>query len=635
MNKIYDIIVIGGGHAGVEAAYSASKIVSSILLITNNIDTIGQMSCNPSIGGIGKSQIVREISSLGGIMPYAADCSAIHFKKLNIKKGRAVQSTRAQIDRDLYKSNVKKLLFNKKNIHIMQDFVIDIKIKEKRIHSVITKISGEFITKTIILCAGTFLNGLIHIGKQTISAGRAGDASSTILANKLKHLSCNINRLKTGTPPRIDKRTINFDSLLEEKSEVCKETSFKDDYFFSFFDYHDFHRKRKKQISCFITRTTQETFDIINNNLNKSSMYSGDIKSKGPRYCPSIEDKIVKFPQRKTHQLFIEPEGIDNIEIYPNGISTSFPFDIQKKIINSVIGFEKSIITRPGYAIEYDFFDPKFLKPTLESKLLNGLYLAGQINGTTGYEEAAAQGLIAGINASLSIKNDTYWIPKRNESYIGVMINDLINHGVIEPYRMFTSRAEYRISLREDNADKRLYKYAFNLNLIRKDHFQQVLEEEKNILFEYNNLKKNYLSQNIIKKHYLCLYNNTNKNDNISFFKFIQRPEVTFKEILEKNIYKTNNYLSKKIINNIETMVKYSGYLEKQKLEIEKNTKFNNITLPKDINYKKIYGLSSEIKEILSFKRPNTIEEMKNIPGITPVSISNILIFLKKNKFIS
>ena len=617
----FDVIVIGGGHAGTEAAYVASNMGMKTLLLTHNIDTLGQMSCNPAIGGIGKGHLVKEIDALGGLMAQAIDKAGIHFKILNQSKGAAVRATRAQADRVLYKQVIRKTLEQQKNLQIFQQAVDDLIIENDHVYGVVTQMGVRFEGHTVILTTGTFLGGKIHIGNNQFEGGRAGDPPANQLALRLRELPFNVERLKTGTPPRIDGNSIDFSQLDKQPGDHPIPV-------FSFLGLADEH---PKQVCCHITRTTEETHDIIRNNLQLSAMYSGNIEGIGPRYCPSIEDKIVRFSDKNSHQIFIEPEGLSTTEIYPNGISTSLPFNVQYQFVRSIVGFEQAHITRPGYAIEYDFFDPQDLNFSLETKFLSGLYFAGQINGTTGYEEAAAQGLLAGINAALKIKGEPPWYPKRNEAYIGVMIDDLITRGTNEPYRMFTSRAEYRLLLREDNADLRLTPIGYQLGTISEHRWQQ-FEQKKNLIEqEKSKLNTMRLNPRYIDDDRLKSVFKTTLTKDYALYELLRRPEVSYRA-LTSLIDDYQPVCHQDVIEQIEIQSQYEGYISRQNEEIARFKKHESMLIPDDFTYNNISGLSNEVTEKLSKVKPQTIGQASRISGVTPAAIALLLIYIKKLK---
>lgn len=615
----FDVIVVGGGHAGTEAALAAARMGAKTLLLTHNIETLGQMSCNPAIGGIGKGHLVKEIDALGGVMAKSIDKAGIQFRILNASKGPAVRATRAQADRVLYKQAIRQALENQDDLWIFQQAVDDILIENDRVVGVLTQMGLRFESKTVVLTAGTFLAGKIHIGMQNYEAGRAGDPPAKNLAARLRELNLRVGRLKTGTPPRIDGRTIDFSVMEKQPGDSPTPV-------FSFLGNVMEH---PQQIPCFITHTNEKTHDIIRNSLSLSPMYAGIIEGIGPRYCPSIEDKIVRFADKISHQIFVEPEGLTTFEIYPNGISTSLPFEVQIEFVRSMKGFEHAHITRPGYAIEYDFFDPRDLKPSLETKCISGLFFAGQINGTTGYEEAAAQGLIAGLNAALFVKEKEAWTPRRDEAYIGVLIDDLITRGTQEPYRMFTSRAEYRLLLREDNADLRLTAKGYELGLVSETHYnvfetkRQSIEQEQARLYstwarpetKVAQELEHYLQQPITREYRLQ--------------ELLRRPEINYSDLM--TIEGIGPGLpDAQAAEQVEIQTKYAGYIERQQEEIARHMRNEQTRLPDNLDYNKVAGLSSEVKQKLSQVRPTTIGLASRIPGITPAAISLLLVHLKR-----
>ncbi len=623
--------MIGGGHAGTEAALAAARMGVKTLLLTHNIETLGQMSCNPAIGGIGKGHLVKEIDAMGGIMARAADKGGIQFRVLNSRKGPAVRATRAQADRVLYKAAVREALENQPNLSIFQQAVDDLIVENvagaEQVTGVITQMGLKFSAKAVVLTVGTFLGGKIHIGESNYSGGRAGDPPSIALSERLRDLPFRVSRLKTGTPPRIDGRSINYSQLAAQPGDdpvpVFSLTGKAQDH--------------PRQVSCHITHTNAQTHDIIREGLDRSPMYSGTIEGIGPRYCPSIEDKVVRFADKDSHQIFIEPEGLTTNEIYPNGISTSLPFDMQMALVRSIKGFENAHITRPGYAIEYDYFDPRDLRATLETKFINGLFFAGQINGTTGYEEAAAQGLLAAINAARQVQEKAPWTPRRDEAYIGVLVDDLITCGTLEPYRMFTSRAEYRLILREDNADLRLTPVAHEMGLIDDDYWRLFCSKREAIEAEKQRMSAKVIQHDSAEGVEIAnLTGNPNSSQNKAA-DLLRRPEINYASLVAAIGHAEINddifcEQADKIIEQVEIQAKYEGYLTRQQSEVDKTLKHEKTRLPLVLDYSAVRGLSNEICLKLSEQRPETIGQAGRIPGMTPAAISLLMVHLKKNK---
>ena len=615
--KYFDVIIVGGGHAGTEAALAAARAGAQTLLLTQNIETLGQMSCNPAIGGIGKGHLVKEIDALGGAMAKAIDKAGIHFRILNASKGPAVRATRGQADRNLYKQAIRNKLENQPGLSLFQQTVSDLMVEGNKVVGVKTQMGLDFSAGAVVLTTGTFLGGRIHVGLDNYTGGRAGDPASIALSERLRELPFRVDRLKTGTPPRIDGRSIDFSRLQEQHGDTPVPV-------FSFLGKREQH---PRQIPCYITRTNNRTHDIISSGLDRSPMYTGVIDGIGPRYCPSIEDKIVRFADRNSHQIFVEPEGLDTNEYYPNGISTSLPFDVQYEFVRSILGFEKAQIVRPGYAIEYDFFDPRDLKSSLETKHMDNLFFAGQINGTTGYEEAAAQGLIAGLNAARLIQGLESWCPGRDEAYIGVMIDDLITRGTQEPYRMFTSRAEYRLLLREDNADLRLTEKGRELGLVDDNRWQAFTNKREAIGRLQVDLAQKWIRPETEAAEQVKQFWGKSLRRESNLMDLLRRPEVDVQRLLT---FTTFAAVDEQVAEQVAIQAKYTGYIDRQKNEIARSKRYDHLRLPQPIDYTNIPGLSNEVSEKLQHQRPETIGQASRIPGITPAAISLLLVYMKK-----
>jgi len=613
----FDVIVIGGGHAGTEACLAAARMGCKTLLLTHNIETLGQMSCNPAIGGIGKSHLVTEVDALGGAMAQATDRGGIQFRVLNSRKGPAVRATRAQADRVLYKSAIREQLESQPNLWIFQQAAEDLMVSGDRVSGVVTQMGLRFSGRSVVLTAGTFLGGKIHIGLENYAGGRAGDPPSIGLAKRLRELPLRVDRLKTGTPPRIDARSVDFTDLAVQWGDRPEPVM-------SYLGSRDQH---PRQTCCYITYTSERTHDIIRSGMDRSPMYTGVIEGVGPRYCPSIEDKVVRFADKGSHQIFIEPEGLATHELYPNGISTSLPFDVQMQLVRSIPGFENAHITRPGYAIEYDYFNPQDLKYSLETKHIDGLFFAGQINGTTGYEEAAAQGLLAGLNAGLQAQGREPWCPRRDEAYIGVLVDDLITMGTQEPYRMFTSRAEYRLLLRQDNADLRLTEKGRELGLVDDARWRAFVEKREHIELEQQRLKTTWVQPGSVQAEAIAAKTGTALGREYSLHDLLKRPELNYADLCA---FGGPGDIAPQVAEQVEIDAKYAGYIDRQQDEIERMRRQETTPIPEGFDYDSVKGLSNEVKQKLAAARPDTLARASRIPGVTPAAISLLLIYLKK-----